>query len=75
MHATAGFSPTCEATDPEPVPAPETLSEYEFSVKVAVTLRACVIGTVHGPVPVHALLQPLNVDPVEAVAVSVTEVS
>ena len=41
--------------------------------KVAVTLRACVILTVHGPVPLHpAPLQPVNVEPLAAVAVRVT---
>src|SRR5438445_405221 len=44
-----------------------------WSVKVAVTLGACVMLTVHVPVPLHpAPLQPPNIKPVSAVAVSVT---
>ena len=35
-------------------------------------LRACVIVTTHGPVPVHAPLQPVNDEPVDAAAASVT---
>ncbi len=41
---------------------------------VAVTLRAAVMLTVHGPVPVQAPLQPANVEPVPAAAVRVTAV-
>jgi len=37
-------------------------------------LRAAVIDNTHEPVPEHAPLHPPNVDPVEAAAVSVTEV-
>ena len=43
-------------------------------VKVAVTLRACVIETVQVLVPVQSPLQPLNVEAVPAVAVRVTVV-
>jgi hypothetical protein len=43
-------------------------------VKVAVTLRACVIETVQVLVPVQSPLQPLNVEPAPAVAVRVTVV-
>ena len=43
-------------------------------LKVAVTDRAAVIDTVQVPVPVHAPLQPENVEPLAADAVSVTEV-
>jgi hypothetical protein len=49
------------------VPVPEVLN-------VAVTLRAAVIDTVQVVVPVHAPLQPANVEPVAAAAVSVTDV-
>ena len=42
-------------------------------MNVAVTLRACVILTVHVLVPLHpSPLQPVNVEPLFAVAVSVT---
>jgi hypothetical protein len=43
-------------------------------VNVAVTLRAADILTVQVPVPVHAPLQPVKVEPVPAAAVRVTEV-
>ena len=43
-----------------------------FAVNVAVTFRAWVIVTVQTLVPVQASDQPLNDDPVAAVAVSVT---
>jgi len=42
--------------------------------KVAVTLLACVIVVVQVPVPVHIPLQPVNFEPVDGVAVRVTEV-
>jgi hypothetical protein len=48
------------------VPVPVVLN-------VAVTLRAAVIDSVQ-VVPVHAPLQPANVEPVAAAAVSVTDV-
>jgi hypothetical protein len=41
-------------------------------VNVAVTDSAALIVIVHAPVPVHAPLQPPNVEPLPAVAVSVT---
>lgn len=43
-------------------------------LKVAVTLRAAVIDNAQVPVPVHAPLQPPNVEPLAAAAESVTEV-
>jgi hypothetical protein len=43
-------------------------------VNVAVTAAAAFIVTTHGPVPVHAPLQPVNVDSPTGVAVSVTAV-
>ena len=51
--------------------------EYTTFVKVAVTLRACVIDKVQVPVPVHPFDHPVNVESGESglgVAVSVTEV-
>src|SRR4051812_29422604 len=53
-------------TVPLPVPARMTVSGNVSSVNVAVTLLAMSIVTVHGPVPVHAPLQPANVEPVDA---------
>src|SRR5262245_48038290 len=57
-----------------PVPALVTVSVWltGLALKVAVTVRACVMATVHVPVPVQAPLQPANVDPVAAEAVTVT---
>src|SRR5438105_478457 len=62
-------------TVPVPVPACATVSVKLCSVNVAVTAVAAVMVTVHGPVPVHPPpLQPVNVEPVAGVAVSVTAV-
>jgi hypothetical protein len=61
-------------TVPVPVPARVTVSANVTTVNVAVTLRAWLIDTVQPPVPVHAPLQPVNVWPAAAVAVSVTDV-
>ena len=64
-----------DVTVPVPVPAFVTLSaKVDELLNVAVTARAAVIDTVHVPVPLHAPLQPANVEPLAAVAVSVTEV-
>ena len=66
-----------EVTVPVPLPAFVTLS-VKFVVELlneAVTDRAAVIDTVQEvAVPLHAPLQPPNVDPLAAAAVSVTEV-
>jgi len=60
-------------TTPVPVPAFETVSRTSFRVKVAVTVVAAVIGTVHVPVPEHPPPdQPVNVELASAMAVSVT---
>jgi len=48
------------ATDPDPVPLVDKLSEYCFSVKVAVTLLAASIVTLQAPAPVQAPDQPVN---------------
>jgi len=56
------------------LPAFETLRAYVFDVNVAVTLRAVLIVTEHAPVPVQAPLQPLKLEPAEAVGVSATTV-
>ena len=64
-----------DVTVPVPVPAFVTLNaNVEALLKVAVTARAAVIDVVQVPVPVHAPLQPVNVEPLAATAVSVTEV-
>ena len=60
---------------PLPVPALLTVSVYNGIVNVAVTVVAAVSVTGHVPVPLHPPpLQPVNVDPAAAVAVSVTAV-
>ena len=66
--------PVFDATVPVPVPFLATVSAKLAVVllNVAVTLRACVIDTVQLPVPVHAPLQPANVEPLAAAALSVT---
>jgi len=43
-------------------------------VKVAVTVIAAFIVTVHGPVPAQPPLQPVKVDPLAGLAVRVTAV-
>lgn len=51
------------------------LAVVVFAAKVAVTLRAVVMLTVHGLlVPVQAPVQPVKVEPVNAAALRVTEV-
>jgi hypothetical protein len=60
-----------------PVPAPAFVTEtgqLGGGVNCASTYLAASIATVHGPVPLHAPLQPVNVAPPEAVATSVTVV-
>jgi hypothetical protein len=59
-------------TDPDPVPFVDTLSEYCFSVKVAVTLLAASIVTLQAPLPVQAPDQPANCELAAGVAVSAT---
>src|SRR5262245_61996149 len=64
-----------EVTVPDPAPALETVSANVVAVllNVAVTERAAVIDTVQAAVPVHAPLQPANVEPLAAAGVSVTD--
>ena len=64
-----------DVTVPVPAPARVTASAKlpAGPLNVAVTARACVIDTVQVLVPVQAPLQPANVDPLAAAAVSVTE--
>jgi len=64
-----------EDTEPDPLPLLETFTLNVCKVKVAVTEVAAVIETTHVPVPEHPPPdQPVNVEPVEGVAVRVTEV-
>jgi hypothetical protein len=58
-----------------PLPTRHTVSVYRLAVKVAVTVVAEVMLTVHAPVPLQPPpLQPLKVEPPLGVAVSVTAV-
>jgi hypothetical protein len=66
----AGF----DVTVPAPAPARATVSVYWLSVKVAVTIWAAFIVTMHAPVPAHAPDQPVKVEPAVAAWVSVTTV-
>ena len=61
---------------PPPVPALFTVNVYcvGSNAKVAVTVFAAFIVTIHEPVPVHAPLQPINFDPVDGAADNVTTV-
>ena len=59
---------------PAPVPARAVVSEYVFTLNVAVTAVAAVTVVVHVPTPEHAPDHPVKVDPASAVAVSVTRV-
>ena len=64
-----------ELTDPDPFPDFETLTLNVCSVKVAVTDVAAVIETTQVPVLEQPLPDhPVKVDPVDGVAVKVTEV-
>jgi hypothetical protein len=57
-----------------PLPAPDfvTVSATFFRAKVAVMLLDSLIDTVHVLVPVHAPLQPVNVESLDADAVKIT---
>jgi hypothetical protein len=61
-------------TVPVPVPALVTLNLNAGTLNVAVTDFAALIVTLQVPVPLQAPLQPANVDPAAALAVSVTTV-
>ena len=61
-------------TVPLPLPAELIVKAKVCSVKVAVTDWAAVIGTLQGPVPVQAPDQPVKIEPVDGVAVKVTDV-
>lgn len=72
VHVTPQSMPTLDAvTEPDPVPAAATV-RVRAARKVAVTLRAWLIVTTHVSVPEQPSPdQPLNVEPVAAVADSV----
>jgi hypothetical protein len=61
-----------ESTEPLPLPVLLTVSENCLRVNVAVTCCTVSVVTMQVPVPVHAPLQPVNVESAAAVAVSVT---
>ena len=61
-------------TVPLPVPVIVNVRAKVCSVKVAVTDWAALIVTTQAPVPVHAPVQPVKVEPAAAAAVSVTDV-
>ena len=58
------------------MPLPVTVADRlkRSRAKLAVTERAALIVTVQAPVPVHAPLQPLKIDPDAALARRVTGV-
>jgi hypothetical protein len=65
-----------EVTVPAPLPARVTVAVnvgVPDVLNVAVTERAALIETAQVPVPVHAPLQPANVEPLAAAADSVTD--
>src|SRR5881394_823951 len=62
-------------TVPVPGPVRDTVTEYVFSVNLAVTLAAASTVSSHtGTVPVHAPEKPTNTELASATAVSVTRV-
>src|SRR5947209_11263205 len=61
-------------TVPVPVPVRLTVRVLCVEAKVAVTLRAALIVTVQGPVPVQSPLQPVKAELTPAVGVRVTGV-
>jgi hypothetical protein len=68
--------PSAAVTRPSPVPTPVTVTLTRVPLNVAVMVRGVVIGTTHGPVPVHVGSdQDSNVLFAAGVAVSVTFVS
>src|SRR5690606_19869474 len=59
---------------PEPLAGGETLEGYWLRVKVGVTVSGSPTVTTHAPVPVQSPVQPVKLQPVAGVAVSVTTV-
>jgi hypothetical protein len=60
---------------PPPVPLLVVVRANACALNVAVTDFAAVIDTTQAPVPLHAPVQPANVEPADAVGVSVTDVA
>ena len=77
LHSVPQLMPAGDdVTVPVPLPARVTVAVNVVVpevLNVAVTDRAAVIDTVHVLVPLHAPLQPANVEPLAAAAVSVTD--
>jgi hypothetical protein len=77
LHNVPQLTPAgVEVTVPVPLPALVTVAVNVVVpevLNVAVIARATVIETVHVLVPLQAPLQPANVEPLAAAAVSVTE--
>ena len=63
-----------EVIVPLPVPLRATPSDWWVRVKLATTLFASFIATLHVPVPLHAPLQPANTEPAAGLAASATVV-
>jgi hypothetical protein len=57
-----------------PLPCFDTTRLTLCAANVAVTVLLALMDTAHDPVPVHAPLHPVKVDPVAGEAVKVTEV-
>jgi hypothetical protein len=74
LHVLPQLSPTgLLVTVPPPVPAFTTVRGNCWSVKVALTVRAWIILTVHVLVPLHpSKLQPVKLESLAALAVNVT---
>ena len=66
--------PSTNLTVPDPAPATFKLKVNCSTSNVAVQLRAASIVTLAVPLPLQSPLQPANVDPLDASAVSVTTV-
>ncbi len=60
---------------PPPLPLFVVVRANVWVLNVAVTDFAAVIDTTQAPVPLHAPLQPANVEPAAAVGISVTDVA
>jgi hypothetical protein len=61
-----------EVTVPSPVPVLATFNPFWTTLKLAVTELAAFMVTVHGPIPLHAPVHPVNVDAPSAAGVRVT---
>src|SRR5215471_6663008 len=69
MSTGSNPAPGWSVQPPPPPPPPCTC----WTLKVAVTLRACVMLTVQGPVPLHpSPLHPANIAPLAGIAAKTT---